>query len=1104
MCLGQGVVKPSIRKKIILFTVVPVTLFYNLLSALHIYTSFKESSHEIEIQMRNNVVHFAHTLDAYTKEIMSQASAQTWLLQTETYPTYPLLHSILASSPFLTRVCWIDTKNTVASACINKRKNKAEPIQLPELPPTELGKNWSQLLGPNEYWSTLYRDSKTGKRLVSFIVPCRHPGDGRMLKLDVDINRMVHDVINPKLFEGRNIGINLWKFNMVDRSGDYLYSDSVQANRFGHKNLRQTGEVYGIEGFGDHIEQWIDSGRAETFRAWIPNPQYQKEYWFFGAPVSSSQWWLYTSVSRQHALQGVLDIALVDIAIMLISLLLILGGILYVSKKITHPLITLKSCMDTFIEHHKLVELPDTGSRDEAGSLARSFVKLTQWLDARDKALHQARANNMGHIVQGLKGRYFYFQLNTDGEIVHISRSVESVLGYRSEEFKGPLENFLSNDPGNHSYKTNFEKVLRGEPVEAFELDIQNKHGHSRRIELFWNAMTSGQQRVIEGLANDVTERVSDTLKFKALLDSAPDAMIILNPDGIIVMVNSRAVELLGFPREDLINMPLSLLVPPQFREKHPLLCPLLDRAWKQTRLFRQETKAVDRQGRIFPAELTSNPLITRDGVLISVVIRDITESKQIEQALLTAHDEAITASRSKSLFLSCMSHELRTPLNGVIGYAQVLQRSGGLNPGQHQKLAILERCGQHLLTLINDILDLTKIETQGVDLHPVSVDLRQLLLETRELFVPKAEHKDLQLILNIDEQVPDWVEVDEVKLRQILTNLLGNAIKYTEEGSVEIEIYTGSDRLFFSVKDTGVGIDPKDFEIIFDPFRQLDEGLKSGGTGLGLAISRHLVKAMGDDLTVTSNVGQGSCFQFSIPLKEAPALDTDNVFSSDQVELILPDNHTYTALIVDDLEINRDLLKVIMEEAGFRTLEACDGLEALACLEARKPELVMMDIRMPRMDGIEALKHIRLNPELRNLKVIAVTASAGSDIKTRLKQKGFDGVLAKPFRVNHLLQVVASLLNLDLKESQLPLDMTEASELPQLDETHKKALLRKVSQVLEFGDIQELSSITEEFREAEMQAYCQYLTQIAEACDMDQLEKFYEQLKRQPDKSSA
>ncbi|WP_062268984.1 PAS domain-containing hybrid sensor histidine kinase/response regulator [Endozoicomonas arenosclerae] len=1097
-------VKPSIRKKIILFTVVPVTLFYNLLSALHIYTSFKESSHEIEIQMRNNVVHFARTLDAYTQEIMSQAKAQTQLLQAKKYPAYPLLHSILASSPFLTRVCWIDLHHTSGSVCIYQRKGKVEPVKLSDQPPTELGKSWQQIKKSNEFWSKLYRDSKTGKRLVSFIVPGQSPDTGHLLKLDVDINRMVHDVINPRMFEGRNIGINLWKFNMVDRSGDYLYSDSVQANRFGHKNLRQTGEVYGIEGFGDQIEQWIDSGRAETFRAWIPNPQYQKEYWFFGAPVASSQWWLYTSVSRQHALQGVLDIALVDIAIMLISLLLILGGIWYASKKITLPLIKLKSCMDTFIEHHQLVEIPDTRSRDEAGSLARSFVKLTQWLEARDKALDQARANNMGHIVQGLKGRYFYFQLDTEGQIVHVSRSVESVLGYSRESFTGPFENFLSKDPDNRNFQSNFEKVVRGETVEAFELDIQNRQGQSRRIELFWSAMTSGSQKVIEGLANDVTERVSDTLKFKALLDSAPDAMIILNPDGIIVMVNSRAVELLGFPREELINMPLSLLVPPQSREQHPLLSPLIERAWKQTRLFRQETEAVDRLGRTFPAELTSNPLITRDGVLISVVIRDITERKQIEQALLTAHDEAITASRSKSLFLSCMSHELRTPLNGVIGYAQVLQRSGGLNPGQHQKLAILERCGQHLLTLINDILDLTKIETQGVELHPVPVDIRQLLQETRELFVPRAEHKALQLNLSIDEDVPDWVEVDEVKLRQILTNLLGNAIKYTEEGKVEIQVKAGVERISFSVMDTGVGIDPDNFDIIFDPFRQLDEGLKSGGTGLGLAISRHLVKAMGDDLEVRSHPGEGSCFTFSIPLKEAPALDSDNIFSSDQVELILPEDQTYNVLIVDDLEINRDLLKVIMEEAGFNTLEACDGLEALACLEASKPELVMMDIRMPRMDGIEALKHIRLNPELKNLKVIAVTASAGSDIKTRLKQKGFDGVLAKPFRVNYLLQVVASLLNLSIKESPATAEKAEPSELPLLDEMHKKALLRRVSQVLEFGDIQELTSITEEFKEAEMQAYCQYLIQIAEACDMDELEKFYEQLKKQSDKNTV
>ena len=1091
-------VRPSIRKKIILFTVVPITLFYNILSALHIYSSFRASSHEIELQMRNTVVHFAQTIAAHTNNISRLSNAQRQALQNHSVTPEVMLKSLQGSIAFLQRIRLINTQDTQQSFCLSITDNTITQCD------ESLVKGYNHLTRSalnsdnTETWSPSFFDTKSEKKLVSYHNLFTHDHTVWLLTLDLDINQLIQNVIDPSLFKGKNIGLNMWKFNMADLEGNYIYSDSVQANRYGHKKIHETGQLYGVNYFWNDISELILAAKPESFRVWIPNPQYQKEYWFFGAPVGvgSVNWWLYTSVSRQHALQGILDLALVDGLIMILSLLLILAGILFSSKKITQPLIELKQSMDQFIQHHQLIKKPNIFSRDETGSLARSFVELTQWLANRDEALQEARASNMGHIVQALQGRYFYFQLDKNNDLVHISPSIESVLGYKVDEFSGPFKQFLGIDTNFNEIQNSIQKTLTEQTVTALELDAIHKNGQKRRLEVFWSPVeTNSRKSVIEGLANDVTERVSDTLKFKALLDSAPDAMVILNPDGIVVMANSRAVELLGFTREELVNMPLSIVVPPTSRENHPLLRPLHERQWKDTRLFRKETKAIKRAGQPFPAELTSNPLITREGVLISVVVRDISERKRIEQALVSAHDEAISASRSKSLFLSCMSHELRTPLNGVIGYAQLLKRSGGLSNSQQQKLDVLERCGQNLLTLINDILDLTKIETQGVKLHPVSISLREIVSEIHDLFSQRADSKSLLLQVKVDPNVPEWIEADDVKLRQILTNLIGNAIKYTDKGNVELSLRAEKDRINISITDTGIGINEEKIDLIFDPFQQLDEGAKSGGAGLGLAICQHLVEAMGSKLHVESILEQGSCFAFSIPLVLSSSAPEEQSFFSDQIELQLPKEKQYQVLVVDDLKVNRDLLKDIMAQVGFQTAEASNGLEALNWLNHNTADLIMMDIRMPKMGGIEALQEIRKNSVWKPIKVVAVTASVGKDIQTQMKDTGFDGAIAKPFVVNHLLQLVANLLEIDIETTSRHQHSSSSKTLPELTVQEAKQLKTKLTHLIDMGDIQSIQQLAEQFNEPKLKPYADYLTNISETCDMEALERLIKTL---------
>ena len=1092
------VVKPSIRKKIILFTVVPITLFYNLLSAVHIYLSFEGSSKEIETQMRNTVVHFAETINVNVRNIQNSAYARMKLLtETDSNSSTALLTNFLSISPYLMSASWVDIYNPVnGSSCVQLYSGSYRSCNETKSSRTTQNVDWQSIYQRDSFWTSLYKDQRSGKRLISYFLSA--PDGRHLLKLDLDIRQLVLSTINPSLYEGQGIAINLWKFNMVDYDGYYLYSDSVQANRHDHKNLREAGKFYGVDNFGQQLLEQIDNNQPHSSRIWVPNPQYQKEYWFFGAPVSSVKWWLYTSVSRQHALQGIFELALTDAAIMLLSLLLILAGIWYSSKRITRPLIQLKDCMDQFIHDHKLTALPDAERNDETASLSRSFIKLTQWLENRDKELQLARASNMGHIVQGMQGNYFYFQLNTSMNVLYVSPSAKAITGYSIEQLSTSFTLLLNDTSDLSLFNHAFQAILAGEKTEAFEVKIKHADGRIKTLEVFWSYFEQGNQTgVIEALANDVTERVTDTEKFKALLDAAPDAMVIVNPDGIITMVNSRALTLFKGKRECLLNMPLSVLIPAENRDSHPLLKALQEKNWQDCKLSQYEARAIAFDGPSFPAELTSNPLVTREEVLVSVLIRDITERKQIEQELLTAHDQAIRANRSKSLFLSCMSHELRTPLNGVIGYAQVLQRSRGLNAEQQQKLAILERCGQSLLTLINDILDLTKIESQGVDLHPVPFSLKTLFEEQSLLFAPKAENKSLRLRSTIDPQLPDWITADEVKLRQVLTNLLANAIKYTESGTVHFKAIHAQQDIEFSVSDTGIGIAPDNIETIFDPFQQLDPGLKSGGTGLGLAISRSLVRALGDDLQVHSQPGKGSCFSFHIPLEQAAAMKNDQQLSNDNVELIIPEGTQLTILVVDDIAINRDLLCDIVQESGLQTLEACDGLEALEKLGHHSVDLVLLDIRMPKMDGFEVIARIRQQTKWQNLPVIAVTASTGADLTNRLSQHGFNGALAKPFCLNHLLQLLSKHLNLECT-TRVESHSYDIKQLKPVDSSQAGHIRDEIEKTLETGDIESLFVLANYCKLHNLDDYSQHIKLLADTCNLEELEKLYQLLTEQ------
>jgi len=371
---------------------------------------------------------------------------------------------------------------------------------------------------------------------------------------------------------------------------------------------------------------------------------------------------------------------------------------------------------------------------------------------------------------------------------------------------------------------------------------------------------------------------------------------------------------------------------------------------------------------------------------------------------------EAERANRAKSEFLANMSHEIRTPLNAILGYAQILFRDGGLHPFGRDAIGTIIKSSDHMLHLINEILDLSKIDAGRMEFLPVDFNLAKVVEEMEDLFLPACEAKGLGLRLQLEGEEHSFaVHGDEGKVRQVLINLIGNAVKFTSRGSVRISIRREKDHeISFEVADTGPGIALAERERVFEPFYQGSTGSISGGTGLGLAIAKKQVEVMGGKLVLESPREGGACFRFSLKLPPARRIFRDH---SRQVERLAP-GHQVNALVVDDIHENREILSTLLERIGCQVRLATDGPEAIESVRVSRFDVVFMDMRLPGMNGLETIRHILELLGDQAPKIVAVSASALEHEKALYLQQGCDDFIAKPVRAERIFASLADLLN--------------------------------------------------------------------------------------------
>ena len=680
--------------------------------------------------------------------------------------------------------------------------------------------------------------------------------------------------------------------------------------------------------------------------------------------------------------------------------------------------------------------------KDEQGKILGVFAAardITEWKKAEKALLESnARFSSMTSNISDVIGI-----MGADGIMTFKSPNIEKWFGWLPEDRVG-TSGFSTVHPDDLDRvgKVFYALLEKDNAVETLEFRYQCKDGSYKPIEL--TAANLMNDPFIHGVLlnyRDITERRQDEevlhnerFLLRTLIDNIPDSIYSKDLACCKTLANVTEVRNVRAKSEkDVLGKDDYAFFPKE----------MADRFFADDQMVLQTGKPLlNREEYIFEENgekrwlLTSKlPLHNLDGQIIGLVGigRNITERKQaenvlheanaqLESAISTANimtEKAEASNKSKSTFLANMSHEIRTPLNSIIGFSQLLNREKLLTDTQKEYVTSINRAGEHLLKLISDILVLSKIEAGHVELKPTNFDLHVLLNDMRMMFKERVQSKQLQMVVEITDDLPKYIFADDQKLRQIFINLIGNAIKFTDNGGITVRTHVikGNDdlsRLIVEIHDTGPGMSEDEQGKLFRQFEQTSAGIKSSsGTGLGLDLSRKLALLMGGNITVASQEGKGSVFTVDVEIKEGKTEAVEAAITK-RVTGIENPQETYRILVVDDKEENRQVVVNFLQLVGFQTNEAINGLDAITKFEQWNPHLILMDMRMHVMDGYDATRRIKATEKGQQTPVIALTASSLDDEKNKTFALEIQGYVRKPFLESELFETIGRVLGIN------------------------------------------------------------------------------------------
>lgn len=578
--------------------------------------------------------------------------------------------------------------------------------------------------------------------------------------------------------------------------------------------------------------------------------------------------------------------------------------------------------------------------------------------------------------------------------------------------------------------------------------------------------------------------------KLEKTLQLMPDGVVIVDSNAIITYTNLQIEQLFGYKSEELIGKDIETLVPDQYREKHigyrnkyisnPKIRPMGSQL---------DVSGIKKDGSIFPVDISLSPIRIEDDFFIVSTIKDITDKKQVKQELKDSRDAAEAANRAKSDFLANMSHELRTPLNAILGYSQILLRDRELTQKQNDEIKVIKASGEHLLGLINDILDLSKIEAGTMELNPVEFNLPDFINGIADLFKIRANEKGLSFHYEVLTSLPLYVNSDEKKLRQILFNLLSNALKFTEKGGIALKTGQKGNTVIFQVEDTGIGIESNKQNEIFQPFTQVSsQTFRAEGTGLGLSISQKLANILGSEIKIKSKTGEGSNFSFEVYLLAVKQQDVLPSVNENMITGYKGDRKK--VLIADDKWENRSVLLNLLSPLDFIVFEAIDGLDCLTKCIKYRPDIIFLDLRMPNMGGFEVAEKIRQTEYIKNTIIVAVSASAFEVDKSSSIEAGCNEFIAKPFRQEKIFYALEN--NLGLEWIYQDISKEEINNLPAFTRELKGGLTfiqaDKIKELSLMGDVTEIIKFLKEFEDTENTAVIQHIENLAKNFEFEEI----------------